>query len=206
MSPRALLRRAVRPRRPRGAHACRRRGRWHRSLVAARECARGRNARHRARGGGDADARSAGSEASNGVTIDAGAESYRHQGRTRARPRGGARPGGPHRPPEAGRGMAGRNPRCGWRRSLWAASLGIPANPFQPDVRRIIGWAGVWRAYLDRVRPPLDRAPAQSRKARRVRMGAKVRDRLVAPVTAVSTRRLPTMSTSMSQPRDSMPR
>ncbi|MCK2034683.1 FAD-dependent oxidoreductase [Microbacterium sp. SSW1-49] len=62
--------------------------------------------------------------------------------------------------------------------------LGIPANPFQDDVRRIIGWSGAWRAYVDRVRPPLT-IGHQLSLGRLVasRMGAKVRDRLVAPVT-----------------------
>ena len=63
--------------------------------------------------------------------------------------------------------------------------LGIPANPFQDDVRRIIGWSGAWRAYLDRMRPPLTIGHAQSLgKLVASRMGARVRDRLVAPVTA----------------------
>jgi oxygen-dependent protoporphyrinogen oxidase len=62
--------------------------------------------------------------------------------------------------------------------------LGIPANPFQDDVRRIIGWSGVWRAYLDRIRPPLTIGHNHSLgKLVASRMGAKVRDRLVAPVT-----------------------
>ena len=62
--------------------------------------------------------------------------------------------------------------------------LGIPANPFQEDVRRVIGWSGVWRAYLDRVRPPLTIGHQLSLgKLVSSRMGAKVRDRLVAPVT-----------------------
>lgn len=63
--------------------------------------------------------------------------------------------------------------------------LGIPANPFQEDVRRVIGWPGAWRAYLDRVRPPLTIGHQHS-LGRLVtsRMGVKVRDRLVAPVTS----------------------
>lgn len=62
--------------------------------------------------------------------------------------------------------------------------LGIPANVFQDDVRRIIGWSGVWRAYLDRVRPPLTIGHTQSLgRLVATRMGEKVRDRLVAPVT-----------------------
>ena len=62
--------------------------------------------------------------------------------------------------------------------------LGIPSNPFQEDVRRVIGWSGAWRAYLDRVRPPLT-IGHQLSLGRLVasRMGPKVRDRLVAPVT-----------------------
>ncbi|WP_228479778.1 protoporphyrinogen oxidase [Microbacterium abyssi] len=63
--------------------------------------------------------------------------------------------------------------------------LGIPANPFADDVRRIIGWGGAWRAYVDRLRPPL--TIGQERSLGTLvskRMGAKVRDLLVAPVTA----------------------
>lgn len=63
--------------------------------------------------------------------------------------------------------------------------LGIPANPFQDDVRAIIGWRGVWRAYLDRLRPPLTIGHERSLgKLVRSRMGDRVHDRLVAPVTA----------------------
>ncbi|WP_285138451.1 protoporphyrinogen oxidase [Microbacterium sp. lyk4-40-TSB-66] len=63
--------------------------------------------------------------------------------------------------------------------------LGIPDNPFAPDVRRIIGWSGAWRAYLDRVRPPLTIGHAHSLgKLVRSRLGARVLERLVAPVTS----------------------
>ena len=63
--------------------------------------------------------------------------------------------------------------------------LGIPANPFAEDVRRIIGWSGAWRAYVDRLRPPLTIGKEHSLgKLVAKRMGVKVRDRLVAPVTA----------------------
>jgi oxygen-dependent protoporphyrinogen oxidase len=63
--------------------------------------------------------------------------------------------------------------------------LGIPSNPFADDVRRIIGWGGAWRAYVDRLRPPLTIGKEHS-LGRLVssRMGETVRDRLVAPVTA----------------------
>lgn len=63
--------------------------------------------------------------------------------------------------------------------------LGIPSNPFAEDVRRIIGWPGAWRAYVDRLRPPLTIGKEHSLgKLVAKRMGDKVRDRLVAPVTA----------------------
>lgn len=63
--------------------------------------------------------------------------------------------------------------------------LGIPDNPWAPDVRRVIGWAGAWRAYVDRLRPPLTIGHQRSLGALvRSRMGARVLDRLVAPVTS----------------------
>ena len=61
--------------------------------------------------------------------------------------------------------------------------LGIPANPFAPDVRRIIGWSGAWRAYLDRLRPVLTIGHTHSLGALvRARMGARVLERLVSPI------------------------
>lgn len=68
--------------------------------------------------------------------------------------------------------------------SLPDGVLGIPANPFLTDVVRVVGWGGAWRGYLDRLRPPLtigheNRLGALVRK----RMGAKIEQRLVAPVT-----------------------
>ncbi|MDF2560716.1 MAG: protoporphyrinogen oxidase [Microbacterium sp.] len=119
-----------------------------------------------------------------GVLVDAGAESY-------------ATRGGLVRALVEELGLAERivTPRPG---GAWLAGipgvgaaplpvggiLGIPANPFQDDVRRILGWSGVWRAYLDRVRPPLTIGHQLSLgKLVSSRMGAKVRDRLVAPVT-----------------------
>jgi oxygen-dependent protoporphyrinogen oxidase len=63
--------------------------------------------------------------------------------------------------------------------------LGIPANPWDESVRRVIGWGGAWRAYLDRLRPPLTIGHDRSLgHLVRTRMGAKVLDRLVAPVTS----------------------
>ncbi|MCT1477206.1 NAD(P)/FAD-dependent oxidoreductase [Microbacterium sp. p3-SID336] len=119
-----------------------------------------------------------------GVVLDAGAESY-------------ATRGGHVRALVEALGLADRivTPQAG---GAWLAGipgtgaaplpvggiLGIPGNPFQDDVRRIIGWSGAWRAYLDRLRPPLT-IGHQLSLGRMVasRMGPKVRDRLVAPVT-----------------------
>ncbi|GAB3603528.1 protoporphyrinogen/coproporphyrinogen oxidase [Microbacterium aureliae] len=63
--------------------------------------------------------------------------------------------------------------------------LGIPANPWADDVRALIGWRGAWRAYLDRLRPPLT-IGVERDLARLVgsRMGARILDRMVAPVVA----------------------
>jgi oxygen-dependent protoporphyrinogen oxidase len=63
--------------------------------------------------------------------------------------------------------------------------LGIPANPWDPAVRRVLGLRGTWRAYLDRLRPPLTIGHERSLGMLvRSRMGPAVLDRLVAPVTA----------------------
>lgn len=62
--------------------------------------------------------------------------------------------------------------------------LGIPANPWDAAVRRVIGWGGAWRAYVDRLRPPLTIGRERNLGALvRTRMGDAVCDRLVAPVT-----------------------
>jgi oxygen-dependent protoporphyrinogen oxidase len=63
--------------------------------------------------------------------------------------------------------------------------LGIPANPLGDDVRRIIGWGGASRAYLDRIMPILRIGRARSLGALvRTRMGRKVLDRLVTPISS----------------------
>ena len=52
------------------------------------------------------------------------------------------------------------------------------------DVRRIIGWRGTWRAYLDRLRPPLTIGQERSLgRLVRTRMGEPVLDRMVAPLS-----------------------
>lgn len=64
------------------------------------------------------------------------------------------------------------------------AVLGIPENSWDEGVRRIIGWRGAWRAYVDRLRPPLTIGQQRSLgKLVRTRMGAEVLDALVAPVS-----------------------
>ncbi|WP_396667170.1 protoporphyrinogen/coproporphyrinogen oxidase [Microbacterium sp. R86528] len=77
------------------------------------------------------------------------------------------------------------DPARGWAAPLPADTvLGIPANTWDESVRRVIGWGGTWRAYLDRLRPPLTIGVSRNLGALvRSRMGEKVRDRLVAPLT-----------------------
>lgn len=120
-----------------------------------------------------------------GVTVDAGAESY-------------ATRGGHVRTLIDELGLADRivtpNPAGAWlvgAPGVGAAPLpkggilGVPVNPFADDVRRIIGWRGAWRAYVDRIRPPLTIGQERSLGTLvEKRMGSKVRDLLVAPVTA----------------------
>jgi len=63
--------------------------------------------------------------------------------------------------------------------------LGIPANPLGDDVRRIIGWGGAVRAYADRLMPIVRIGRAHSLGALvRTRMGRKVLDRLVTPISS----------------------
>lgn len=61
---------------------------------------------------------------------------------------------------------------------------GVPVNFFDEGVRQAIGWGGSWRAYLDRLRPPLT-IGHEERFGRLVskRMGRRVRDLLVAPLS-----------------------
>lgn len=119
-----------------------------------------------------------------GVELDAGAESYATRG---GHVRGLLQElglGDRIVAPAAGGAWLAGIPGIGAAPLPVGGLLGIPSNPFQEDVRRVIGWSGAWRAYLDRVRPPLT-IGHQLSLGRLVasRMGAKVRDRLVAPVT-----------------------
>jgi oxygen-dependent protoporphyrinogen oxidase len=66
-----------------------------------------------------------------------------------------------------------------------AGVLGIPGVPLADDVRRIIGWSGSLRAYLDRLMPLLRvRTETDLGDIVRRRMGRRVLDRLVTPVVA----------------------
>ncbi|WP_217180603.1 NAD(P)/FAD-dependent oxidoreductase [Streptomyces sp. AC495_CC817] len=152
-------------------------------LVAARECAKvGMRVTLLEQGGslGGAIRRAE----LDGVVLDAGAESYATRGgQVRALL---AELGLTERivSPEGGGAWLAGIPGVGAAPLPVGGILGIPANPFQDDVRRIIGWSGAWRAYLDRVRPPLTIGHSHSLgKLVSSRMGRAVRDRLVAPVT-----------------------
>ena len=119
-----------------------------------------------------------------GVTVDVGAESFATRGGTVAALV--TELGLQHAivaPAKAGAWVAGLP--GGAAAPLPAGGiLGIPANPFSDDVRRVIGWRGAWRAYLDRLRPPMTIGHERSLGALvRRRMGRPVLDRLVAPVT-----------------------
>lgn len=119
------------------------------------------------------------------IVVDAGAESY-------------ATRGGHVRELLADLGLTDRvvtpNPAGAWLVGVPGVApaplpkggiLGIPSNPFADDVRRIIGWGGAWRAYVDRLRPPLTIGKEHSLgRLVSTRMGDKVLGRLVAPVTA----------------------
>lgn len=63
--------------------------------------------------------------------------------------------------------------------------LGIPANPWDPEVRRSLGFLGSLRASLDRILPVSVGTSAEVTSVSslvRARMGRRVLDRLVAPV------------------------
>ncbi|MFF1876772.1 protoporphyrinogen/coproporphyrinogen oxidase [Leifsonia sp. NPDC058230] len=149
-------------------------------LVAARDCARPGFAVTLL----EASDRLGGSVAAleiDGITVDAGAESF-------------ATRGGHVAALIDELGLAGDvvepNPAGAWVRFGQrtvplprAGLLGIPSSPLATDVVSAIGWSGAWRAYLDRLMPVLKIGQERSLGVLvRKRMGAKVLDRLVAPV------------------------
>lgn len=122
-----------------------------------------------------------------GLTLDAGAESFATRGGAVAELAG-----------ELGltATVVSPEPYGAWVRLPRGAGplprtglLGIPAHPFAPDVRRTIGWLGSLRAAADRLLPashgirPDDQVTTLGDLVR-ARMGRRVLDRLVRPVVA----------------------
>lgn len=118
-----------------------------------------------------------------GITLDAGAESYATRKGTVAA-----------LVQELGLGDAIVTPATSGAWVAWNGGtaplpatglLGIPGSPLADDVRRIVGWRGSLRAYLDRLMPLLRvRAESDLGDIVRRRMGRLVLDRLVTPVVA----------------------
>jgi oxygen-dependent protoporphyrinogen oxidase len=151
-------------------------------LLAARELARA-GVRTTVLEAGDVWGGCVGSHTVAGLTLDSGAESFATRttavadlakelgiaGEIVAPNPGGAwvqLPDGPRELPKTG-------------------VLGIPASPWDPEVRRSLGLLGSLRASLDALLPPslgtTDQSTSVSALVRR-RMGGRVLDRLVAPV------------------------
>ena len=118
-----------------------------------------------------------------GLTLDSGAESFATRSSAVA-------------DLAAGLGLAGKivapQPGGAWvqlpdgpRELPRTGVLGIPANPWDPEVRRSLGLIGSLRASLDKLLPASlgtrDQATSVSALVR-ARMGRRVLDRLVAPV------------------------
>jgi oxygen-dependent protoporphyrinogen oxidase len=118
-----------------------------------------------------------------GLTLDSGAESFATRSSAVA-------------DLAAGLGLAGDivapNPGGAWvqlpdgpRELPKTGVLGIPANPWDPEVRRSLGLLGSLRASLDAVLPASLGTTADATSVAalvRARMGKRVLDRLVAPV------------------------
>jgi protoporphyrinogen/coproporphyrinogen III oxidase len=119
-----------------------------------------------------------------GIAVDAGAESYATRG---GHVRGLVDELGLADAvvtPAAGRAWVAGLPGGAAAPLPGGGLLGIPSNPWAPDVVAVIGRRGAWRAYSDRLRPPLTIGHERSLgRLVRSRMGDAVLDRLVAPVT-----------------------
>ncbi len=121
-----------------------------------------------------------------GLALDLGAESFATRGGHVERILGELELSGEVVDPGTGAGGAWISglPGVGAAPIPTGGVLGIPGNPFADDVRRVIGWRGAWRAYLDRIRPVLTIGHTRSLGDLVAgRMGRRVLDRLVAPVT-----------------------
>ena len=118
-----------------------------------------------------------------GLTLDSGAESFATRSDAVARLCGELGLGGKIVPPRPG-GAWVQLPD-GPRELPRTGVLGIPANPWDPEVRRTLGTLGSLRASLDRLLPSSvgARAGVTSVAALvRARMGSRVLERLVSPV------------------------
>lgn len=117
-----------------------------------------------------------------GLAVDTGADAYATRGGTVEKLIDELGLTGDVAAPSAARGWIAGLP-AGAAPAPAGGLLGIPDNPWASDVRRVIGWRGAWRAYLDRLRPPLTIGHEHSLGALvRGRMGDRVVDRLVTPI------------------------
>ncbi|MDQ0800550.1 protoporphyrinogen oxidase [Arthrobacter sp. SLBN-112] len=118
-----------------------------------------------------------------GLTLDSGAESFATRSDAVARLSAELGLGGRIVPPRPG-GAWVQLPD-GPRELPKTGVLGIPANPWDPEVRRTLGTLGSLRASLDRLLPASVGAGAGVTSVAalvRARMGARVLERLVSPV------------------------
>ncbi|MEE9096636.1 protoporphyrinogen oxidase [Pseudarthrobacter phenanthrenivorans] len=118
-----------------------------------------------------------------GLTLDSGAESFATRSDAVARLCAELGLGGEIVPPRPG-GAWVQLPD-GPRELPRAGVLGIPANPWDPEVRRTLGILGSLRASLDRLLPASVGAGAGVTSVSslvRTRMGSRVLERLVSPV------------------------
>ncbi|MDQ0768492.1 oxygen-dependent protoporphyrinogen oxidase [Pseudarthrobacter defluvii] len=118
-----------------------------------------------------------------GLTLDSGAESFATRSDAVARLCAELGLGGMIVPPRPG-GAWVQLPD-GARELPKTGVLGIPANPWDPEVRRTLGTLGSLRASLDRLLPASVGAGAGVTSVAalvRARMGSRVLERLVSPV------------------------
>ena len=118
-----------------------------------------------------------------GLTLDSGAESFATRSDAVARLCAELGLGGKIVPPRPGGAWV--HLPDGPRELPRTGVLGIPANPWDPEVRRTLGTLGSLRASLDRLLPASVGAGAGVTSVAalvRARMGSRVLERLVSPV------------------------
>jgi len=158
-------------------------------LVAARECARVGLSVTVLEAGSDLGGALASHEVA-GLTLDSGAESFAVRRNAVAEfIEGLGLSDRVVQPNPAGAWLYLPSERPGGAPVSWpmprAGVLGIPGSPLAEDVRRVIGWSGALRAWLDRLMPVLTIGREHSLgELVRKRMGRRVLERLVEPVTA----------------------